>query len=100
MSSVLYYSKYCKNCSSIIGKLSKTSIQKDIHFVCVDKRVRKEGKIYLMLDGGKQVLLPETVHKVPAIFAIVSRLSCIVWKRHHELLSAKDQRRNRNCYTK
>ena len=70
MSSVLYYSKYCKNCSSIIGKLSKTSIQKDIHFVCVDKRVRKEGKIYLMLDGCKQVLLPETVHKVPAILLL------------------------------
>src|SRR6056300_1161853 len=70
MSSVLYYSKYCKNCDSIIGKLSKTSVQKDIHFVCVDKRTRKEGKTYLMLDGGKQVLLPETVQKVPAILLL------------------------------
>ena len=50
MSSVLYYSKYCKNCDDIIGKLSKTSIQKDIHVVCIDKRVKEGNKIYLLLD--------------------------------------------------
>ena len=70
MSTVLYYSKYCKSCDLIIEKLSKTSIQKDIHFVCIDKRIRKEGRTYLMLDGGKQVLLPETVTKVPAILLL------------------------------
>ena len=70
MSSVLYYSKYCKNCDDIIGKLSKTSIQKDIHFVCIDKRVKEGNKTYLLLDGGKKVLLPETVRKVPAILLL------------------------------
>ena len=54
MSSVLYYSKYCKNCDNIIGKLSKTSIQKDIHFICIDKRIKENNKIYLLLEGGKK----------------------------------------------
>jgi len=70
MSSVLYYSKYCKNCDAIISKLSKTSVQKDIHFVCIDKRVKEGNKIYLLLDGGKKVLLPETVRKVPAVLLL------------------------------
>lgn len=70
MSSVLYYSKYCKNCDNIIGKLSKTSIQKDIHFICIDKRIKEKNKIYLLLEGGKKVLLPETVRKVPAILLL------------------------------
>ena len=70
MSSVLYYSKYCKNCDSIISRLSKTSIQKDIHFICIDKRVKEGNKIYLLLEGGKKVLLPETVKKVPAILLL------------------------------
>ena len=70
MSSVLYYSKYCKNCDSIISRLSKTGIQKDIHFVCIDKRIKEGNKIYLMLEGGKKVLLPETVRKVPAVWLL------------------------------
>src|SRR5210317_1995340 len=70
MSSVLYYSKYCKNCDAIISKLSKTMVQKDIHFVCIDKRVKEGNKIYLLLDGGKKVLLPETVRKVPAVLLL------------------------------
>ena len=70
MSTVLYYSKYCKNCDSIISRLSKTSIQKDIHFICIDKRVKEGNKIYLLLEGGKKVLLPETVKKVPAILLL------------------------------
>jgi|TARA_R110002020_G_scaffold209088_2_gene415008 hypothetical protein len=70
MSSVLYYSKYCQNCNSIISKLSKTSVQKDIHFVCIDKRIKEGNKVYLLLDGVKKVLLPETVRKVPAILLL------------------------------
>ena len=70
MSSVLYYSKYCSSFDSIISKLSKTTIQKDIHFVCIDKRVKEGKKIYLLLEGGKKVLLPETVRKVPAILLL------------------------------
>ena len=53
MSSVLYYSKYCKNGDSIISRLSKTSIQKDIHFVCIDKRVKEGNKIYYELLSTK-----------------------------------------------
>ena len=44
MSSVLYYSKYCENCKKLLYELGKTKIQKDIHFLSIDKRINREGK--------------------------------------------------------
>ena len=49
MSSVLYYSNYCENSNKILELLSKTNLKNEMHFICVDKRVRKQNNIYIIL---------------------------------------------------
>lgn len=42
MSSILYYSNYCENCKGLLQTISKwPSVQKDMHFLNIDKRAKK-----------------------------------------------------------
>ena len=71
MSSILYYSKYCEVCKKYIQLLSKSNMQKDIHFICIDKRVKDpNGKTFIILDNGQKIILPENVTKVPALLLL------------------------------
>ena len=70
MSSVLYYSNFCGFSKNILTKLSRSSIKSDIHFLCVDKRVVNENKIYIILENGDKVLLHPSVTKVPALMLL------------------------------
>ena len=71
MSTILYYSKYCENCKKILYDLGKSSVAKEIHFICVDKRRKdKQGKTFIMLDNGKELLMPETLTKVPGLLLL------------------------------
>lgn len=71
MSSILYYSKYCEVCKKYIQLLSKSNTQKDIHFICIDKRVKDpNGKTFIILDNGQKIILPENVTKVPALLLL------------------------------
>ena len=70
MSSILYYSNYCEKSKKYINLLSNSGYQKDIHFICIDKR-RKEGKkTFVVLDNGQTIVLPETVTHVPALLLL------------------------------
>ena len=70
MSSVLYYSKYCDNCKKLLYEIGKTKIQKNIHFLSIDKRVQKAEKWYIVLDNGKQIFLPPNIVKVPSLLLL------------------------------
>ena len=70
MSCVLYYSNYCGFSKNILTKLSRSSIKSDIHFLCVDKRVVNDNKIYIILENGDRVLLHPGVTKVPALMLL------------------------------
>jgi hypothetical protein len=71
MSCILYYSKYCDICKKYLQLLSKTDIQKDIHFICIDKRVKDaNNKTYIILENGQKIILPENVTKVPALLLL------------------------------
>ena len=62
MSLVLYYSNYCQNSSKILQILSKQQIKQDIHFICIDKRIKKEdGATYIILNNLKEVILPPNI---------------------------------------
>ena len=51
MSCILYYSKYCEVSKKYLQLLSKSDIQKDIHFICIDKRVKdSNNKTYIILE--------------------------------------------------
>jgi|LakMenE01Jun11ns_1017448.scaffolds.fasta_scaffold9588777_2 hypothetical protein len=70
MSSILYYSKYCEVSKKYLQTLSKSNVQKDIHFICIDKRLKENGKTYIVLDNGQKIILPENVTRVPALLLL------------------------------
>lgn len=70
MSSILYYSKYCEVSKKYLQILSKSNIQNDIHFICIDKRVKENNKTYIILDNGQKIILPDNVTKVPALLLL------------------------------
>jgi hypothetical protein len=70
MSSILYYSKYCEVSKKYLQTLSKSNVQKDIHFICIDKRVKEGNKTYIILDNGQKIILPEHVTRVPALLLL------------------------------
>lgn len=70
MSTILYYSRFCESSNKILAALSKYSIIDSIHFICIDKRVNKGGKIYVILENGQEMLLPEAINQVPALMIL------------------------------
>ena len=70
MSYVLYYSKYCDNCKNLLYSLGKSDIQKKIHFLNIDKRVKEGKKLYVMLENGQKILLPPMIKQVPALLML------------------------------
>jgi len=81
MSYVLYYSKYCTNCKDILYELGKTNVKEKTHFLNIDKRVEENGKLYILLENGKKILLPKTITKVPALLLL---------NRGNQILFGKD----------
>jgi hypothetical protein len=71
MSCILYYSKYCEVSKKYLQTISKSGHQKDIHFICIDKRVKdSNNKTYIILENGQKIILPENVTKVPALLLL------------------------------
>jgi hypothetical protein len=71
MSSILYYSNFCDHSKKLLQTLSKTQVSKDIHFICIDKRVRGEdGKVHIVLENGQKIVMPENVNRVPALLLL------------------------------
>jgi hypothetical protein len=71
MSTILYYSNFCEHSKKILNTLSKSSIAKDIHFICIDKRIKdKDNKIYIILPNEQRIIMPENISKVPALLLL------------------------------
>jgi len=71
MSYILYYSKYCEVSKKYLQILSKSTVQKDIHFICIDKRTKDaNNKTYITLDNGQNIILPDNVTRVPALLLL------------------------------
>jgi hypothetical protein len=79
MSCILYYSTYCENCKTLLQNIAKwNDIKNDMHFISIDKRVKKNnGATYIVLENGQEILLPPTINKVPALL--------LLNKSHHVL---------------
>ncbi len=70
MASVLYYSNYCDNSKKLLGYLSKSSVKNNLHYVCIDKRIKKNNATYIILENNQELLLPNTVNAVPALMIL------------------------------
>ena len=71
MTTILYYSNYCEHSRKLLQTLSKTDIKKDIHFICIDKRVKdNNNKTFIVLENGNKILMPENINRVPALLLL------------------------------
>ena len=70
MSSILYYSNFCENCKALLTKISNSSVKDNLHYVCIDRRVKKNNAMYVMLENNQELLLPNTVNAVPALMIL------------------------------
>jgi hypothetical protein len=70
MSSILYYSNYCEHSKKLLQGLSKTKVSKDIHFICIDKRIKENNKLFIVLENGQKIVMPENVNRVPALLLL------------------------------
>jgi hypothetical protein len=71
MTSILYYSNFCEFSKKLLQSLSKSQVNKGIHFICIDKRVKEgDGKMYIVLESGQKIVFPENVVKVPALLLL------------------------------
>jgi hypothetical protein len=71
MSSILYYSNFCEHSKKLLQTLSKSQVAKDLHFICIDKRIKgPDNKIYIVLENEQKIVMPENVTKVPALLLL------------------------------
>tara|TARA_B100001287_G_scaffold138232_1_gene116387 strand:+ start:1328 stop:1969 length:642 start_codon:yes stop_codon:yes gene_type:complete len=71
MSSILYYSNFCQHSKKIIGVLSKSEIQQEIHFICIDNREKgPKGETIILLENNQKVILHSSVTRVPALLLL------------------------------
>lgn len=70
MSSILYYSNFCDHSKRILQTLSKSNVN-NVHFICIDRREKNDkGKIFIVLDNGQKIVMPENVTRVPALLLL------------------------------
>ena len=93
MSCILYYSKYCEVSKKYLQLLSRTQqAQKDLHFICIDKRVKDaNNKTYIVLEDGQKIILPENVTKVPALLLMTQGYQVLYGEQILQYLKPKQQ---------
>jgi len=71
MSCIIYYSNLCEKSKAVLTALSKSQVSNDIHFLCIDKRVKSgTGAWHILTESGEKVLLPPQVNRVPALLLL------------------------------
>ena len=71
MSCILYYSKYCEISKKYLQILSKTNYQKEMHFICIEKRVKdSNNKTFIVLENGQKIIMPDSITRVPALLLL------------------------------
>jgi len=92
MSYILYYSKYCEVSKKYLQILSKSNIQKDIHFICIDKRTKDaNNKTYIVLENGQNIILPDNVTRVPALLLLNQGYNVLYGEKILEFLKPKQE---------
>jgi len=96
MSSILYYSNHCEPSKKLIKTISSLKkIKDDIHFICVDKRVKEsDGATYIILENNQRVILPPTVTKVPALLLLNHSHHVLFGEQIYNHLQPKQQELN------
>ena len=68
--SILYYSNHCRYCQEVIYNVSRTNWKDEIHFICLDNRVKKNGSFYAILENGQEIEIPKNICRVPSLMLL------------------------------
>ena len=76
----IYYSNHCKHSKKILDFLSKSGLADSLNFICIDKRKRdpNTNQTNIILEDGRQVLLPPNLHSVPALLLVNKNYSLVL----------------------
>jgi hypothetical protein len=67
-------------------------MQKEVHFICIDKRVKDtNNKTYIVLENGQQIILPENVTKVPGLLLLNEGYQVLYGEQILQYLKPKQQ---------
>jgi hypothetical protein len=92
MSSILYYSNFCEHSKKLLQTLSKSQVSKDLHFICIDKRTKgPDNKIYIVLENGQKIVMPENVTKVPALLLLNQNYAVLYGDEIYNQLKPKQE---------
>lgn len=92
MSCILYYSNACEPSKKLLQTIVKTQNAKDIHFICIDNRVKgQDGKIYIILKDQQKIIMPENVTRVPALLLLNQNYKVIYGDDIYKHLRPKTQ---------
>lgn len=77
---ILYYSNYCKHSQKIIKFFVQNNLNDQISFISIDNRKydNKTGQIYVILENGKQIVLPPNIHSVPSLLLVKNNYSVLI----------------------
>jgi hypothetical protein len=77
---ILYYSNFCKHSQKVIQFLVKAGFSEKLSFICIDKRVRdpKTNQIVIVMENGKQVMMPPNIHSVPALLVASKKYQLVL----------------------
>jgi hypothetical protein len=76
---IIYYSNYCKHSQKVFNLLMKAGLEKDLEFICIDKRGRdpNTNQLFILAENGARLLLPPNIHSVPAMLLIKQQYSVL-----------------------
>jgi len=78
MSSILYYSNYCDHCRNLLSILTKSNLLEKIHFLCIDKRIVKNSKTYIVTENNEEILLPNNISSVPTLLLLKDKFRSVL----------------------
>uniref|UniRef100_A0A6C0HTF6 Glutaredoxin domain-containing protein n=1 Tax=viral metagenome TaxID=1070528 RepID=A0A6C0HTF6_9ZZZZ len=96
MAEILYYSNFCEHSKKILQILSKTQLKDKFHFICIDKRVVEDNKVFVVLQNGNKIIMPNNITKVPAILNLTT-YNVIVGDDIYDYLKPQNQEITKNA---
>jgi len=95
MKYILYYSNYCNHSKNLLIELSKTKLKDEIHFICIDKRVKgKNGENMIILENGSMLPLPPNITEVPSLLMLNHGNNVLTGENIYRFLEPKNKEIN------
>jgi hypothetical protein len=96
MSCILYYSNFCEQSKKMLQILSKNQ-NTNLHFICIDNRVKENGKTYIILKNQEKIILPQNVTHVPALLLLNQNYTVIFGDKIYDHLRPQQIQQTRTA---